>query len=92
MYLKKSTGPRAVTLSDGTVFTLADLPGADTRRWVASRKARVVTGVMNGLLTRDEAMARYDLSAEEFDSWVNAVRRHGPAALKVTQLQRYLHL
>jgi len=42
MYLKKIDGPRAVTLADGTIMTRADLPRADTRRWVASRKAAVV--------------------------------------------------
>ncbi|MFB2531815.1 DUF1153 domain-containing protein [Paracoccus sp. p4-l81] len=92
MYLKKSAGPRAVTLPDGTVFTLADLPEADTRRWVASRKARVVTGVTHGLISRDEAIRRYDLSEEEFDGWVLAVHRHGPAALRATQLRKYMHL
>lgn len=91
MYLKKATGPRAVTLPDGTVFTLADLPGPDTARWVASRKARVVTGVSHGLISRDEAIRRYDLSEEELESWMAAVAHHGPAALKTTQLRRFMH-
>ena len=59
MYLKKIDGPRAVTLPDGRIMTRADLPPADTRRWVASRKAAVVRGVASGLITRDEALARY---------------------------------
>lgn len=92
MYLKKTAGPRAVTLPDGTVFTLADLPQADTRRWVASRKARVVTGVEHGLISREEAIRRYDLSEEELDGWLCALRRHGTAGLKVTQVQRLAHL
>lgn len=92
MYLKKSAGPRAVTLPDGTVFTLADLPEAETRRWVASRKARVVTGVEHGLISREEAIRRYDLSEEEFEGWTAALRRHGPAGLKITQVQRLTHL
>lgn len=89
MYLKKVGGPRAVTLPNGTVMTRADLPAADTRRWVASRKAAVVRGVLCGLLTRAEALARYGLSDEEFDSWIGAVRSHGVDALKATAAQRY---
>lgn len=85
MYLKKTTGPRAVTLPDGSVFTLADLPDTKTTRWVASRKAKVVRGVEYGLISRDEAIRRYDLSDEEFDGWVAAIARAGMAGLKVTQ-------
>ncbi len=84
MYLKKVEGPRAVTLPDGRVFTRADLPPRDTRRWVASRKAAVVRGVLYGLLTQDEALERYALSAEEFAEWVVAITEFGPEALKAT--------
>ncbi|MGI1661808.1 DUF1153 domain-containing protein [Palleronia sp. KMU-117] len=89
MYLKKIDGPRAVTLPDGSVMTRADLPDPDTRRWVASRKAAVLRAVRHGLLTRDEALTTYSLSAEEFDSWQAAVEQHGEVALKSTALQRY---
>ncbi|MEO0936781.1 MAG: DUF1153 domain-containing protein [Pseudomonadota bacterium] len=89
MYLKKVDGPRAVTLADGTVMSLADLPDADTRRWVASRKAAVVRGVLYGLITQDDALGRYGISAEEFAEWVRAVSLHGEEALKTTALQRY---
>ena len=37
----------------------ADLPPADTRRWVASRKAVVVKAVVYGLITQAEALERY---------------------------------
>ena len=46
MYIRKTGGPRLVTLPDGTVMSRADLPPADTRRWVASRKAAVVRAVL----------------------------------------------
>ena len=49
MYRKKIQGPRAVTLPDGSIMTRADLPPPETRRWVASRKAAVVRGVVHGL-------------------------------------------
>jgi len=89
MYLKKVEGPRAVSLPDGTILSHADLPPADTRRWVASRKLAVVRGVAYGLITRKEAMQTYGLSGEEFDAWVNAVSSHGEKALKVTALKAY---
>lgn len=89
MYLKKVNGPRAVTLPDGTVMTRADLPEAETRRWVASRKAAVVRAITHGLISRDEALDRYDLSEEELDAWHVAVEQHGEAALKATTIQRY---
>lgn len=92
MYLKKVDGPRAVTLPDGTVLTRADLPPATTRRWVASRKAAVVRGVLYGLLSQEEALERYALSEEEFVTWVRAVSDHGEDALKATAVQRYRQL
>jgi endonuclease/exonuclease/phosphatase family metal-dependent hydrolase len=89
MFIKKIDGPRAVTLPDGTIMTRADLPARDTRRWVASRKAAVVRAVRYGLITLEEAKARYGLSDEEFGSWASAVAEHGEQALKATALQRY---
>ena len=59
MFLKKVEGPRCVTLSDGQVMTRADLPPANTKRWVASRKAAVVRGVAYGLITKREALETY---------------------------------
>lgn len=92
MYLKKVDGPRAVTLPDGSVLSRADLPAADTRRWVASRKARVVQAVAHGLLPLAEALERYGLSEEEFALWRDAVSRHGEKGLKVTALRRWRQL
>lgn len=92
MYLKKVDGPRSVTLADGSVMSQADLPAADTRRWVASRKAAVVRGVVYGLITQPEALSRYQISEEEFMEWVRAVTEHGESALKATALQKYRHL
>ncbi|MEL6519740.1 MAG: DUF1153 domain-containing protein [Pseudomonadota bacterium] len=89
MFIKKVNGPRAVTLPDGTVLSRADLPPSDTKRWVASRKAVVVRAVMYGLINQKEAVERYALSEEEFDSWICAVQEHGEVALKATTLQRY---
>ena len=92
MYLKKVDGPRAITLPDGQIMTRADLPPPETRRWVASRKARVVRAVAFGLLPLKEALERYGLSEEEFSAWRTAVERHGEKGLKVTTIQRYRQL
>ena len=89
MYLKKIAGPRAVTLPDGKTMTHGDLPPADTRRWVASRKAAVVRAVIVGLISRDTAKSKYGLSEDEFCEWEHAVRDHGEAALRTTALQKY---
>ena len=92
MYLKRVDGPRQITLPDGSILTRADLPPADTRRWVASRKAVVVRAVVHGLIAESEALERYALSPEEFDLWRRAVETHGEAALKVTTIQKYRQL
>ncbi|MDZ4093721.1 MAG: DUF1153 domain-containing protein [Paracoccaceae bacterium] len=92
MYLKKVDGPRQVTLPDGSILSRADLPPADTRRWVASRKAIVVKAVIYGLITEAEALERYVLSVEEFALWRVAVEVHGERALKVTLIQKYRQL
>jgi hypothetical protein len=89
MYLRKVEGPRAVRLADGQIMTRADLPPADTRRWVASRKAAVVRAVAAGLISRRTALETYCLSEEELAEWENAVATHGEAALRTTWLQRY---
>lgn len=89
MYLKKVEGPRAVTLPDGRYLTRADLPAANTVRWVASRKAAVVRGVIYGLIEQAEALEIYGISEEEFLEWIRAVSDHGDAGLRATFLQRY---
>ncbi len=92
MFLKKVDGPRQVMLPEGVILSRADLPPADTRRWVASRKAIVVKAVINGLIPEREALERYSLSAEEFALWRAAIEEHGENALKVTTIQKYRQL
>ena len=92
MYLKKVDGQRAITLGDGTVLSQADLPPRTTRRWVASRKAAVVRGVLHGLISQEEALQRYQLSEEEFQEWLRAIHRFGEDGLKTTCLQKYRQL
>ena len=92
MYIRREKGPVYVVLPDGTKLTRSDLPPANTKRWVARRKADVVAAVDYGLIEPTEACTIYRLSDEELDLWRNAVRRHGAAALRVTAIQKYRQL
>jgi len=89
MFIRRSDGPVSVVLPDGSRMTRADLPPAETRRWVASRKAAVVRAVAHGLITAGEACKRYGLSEEEFNSWCRAMAAHGEQALRTTALKNY---
>ncbi len=80
---------RVVRLADGSSLSLGDLPPPDTRRWVASRKALVVQAVRSGLLTHEQACARWSLSEEELQGWIDRMQRHGVGALKATAARRY---
>ena len=66
-----------------------ELPPPDVQRWTIRRKAAVVTAVVNGQLTREEACRRYQLTEEEFVSWQQAFEAHGLAGLRSTRLQQY---
>lgn len=92
MYLKKTTSLRSVTLPSGAIMTQADLPNPTTRRWVASRKIAVVRGVLYGLISKDKAIEKYDLTSEEFQSWVTAAAIHGEDGLKTTNTQKFRQL
>jgi len=74
---------------EGTPLTLADLPKPNTVRWVIRRKAEVVAAVRGGLLTLDNALERYGLTAEEFMSWQRSIESHGIAGLRTTRVQQY---
>ena len=73
----------------GESLTLESLPHPSTTRWVVRRKAEVVSAVNGGLLSVDDACARYGLSLEEFAGWQRAVDRSGMPGLRVTRIQHY---
>lgn len=77
------------TILDGQRLRLEDLPPPGTKRWVIRRKAEVVAGVRAGLISLEEACARYTLSVEEFLSWQRSIDRHGMRGLRTTRLQDY---
>ena len=71
----------------GEPLTRQDLPPRDTSRWIARRKAEVVSAVNGGMLSIREACERYDLTLEEFASWQRAVEREGLPGLRVCRAQ-----
>lgn len=86
---QKNSLSRFVIGPDGQRLTLADLPPADTRRWVIRRKAEVVAAVRGELLSMEEACEHYNVSAEEFEGWQKAIDRHGIQGLRTTQIKKY---
>ncbi len=81
--------PNGVFGPTGKPLTIESLPPPDTKRWVISRKATVVSAVRNGLIGLDDACERYRLSVEEFLNWEQLIAAHGLRGLRVTRLQRY---
>jgi hypothetical protein len=49
----------------------------------------VVAAVRGGLLSLEEACARYTLTVEEFLSWQYSIDQHGLAGLRTTRIQQY---
>ncbi len=73
---------------DGSILTEPDLPPKNLRRWVARRKAEIVAAVEGGLLTDCEACARYNISREEFSTWMSAYDAGGVPGLRARVLYR----
>jgi hypothetical protein len=84
-----SRGEKYVIGPTGAPLTLADLPPPNTQRWVIRRKAEVVAAVRGGLLSLDDACARYGLTNEEFLAWQQSIDRYGMPGLRTTRLQQY---
>ena len=68
---------------------LEDLPPPGVGRWVIRRKAQLVAAVEAGVISLDEALDRYQVSPEEFESWQRSLRRHGIYGLRTTRSQIY---
>ncbi|WP_409020304.1 DUF1153 domain-containing protein [Brevundimonas vesicularis] len=84
-----NTGEQYVVGPTGTPLTLRDLPPADTNRWVIRRKAEVVAAVRGGLISLEDALERYRLTAEEFIAWQQAIDKWGMQGLRTTRIQSY---
>ncbi len=74
---------------DGRKLTLADLPPADTTRWVVRRKAEVIAAIKGGLLSQEQAIDYYNLTLEEFNSWIEKIDEYGIAGLRTTRILHY---
>ena len=68
------------------------LPPSNTVRWSPQRKAAAVEAVRSGLIGLDEACRRYQLSAEEFLEWQQALKIYGIGGLSVTRSSYYRHI
>jgi hypothetical protein len=58
-----------------------------TGRWTPGRKACLLELIRRGVLTPDQARARYRISADELASWQRRVGAHGQAGLSIRHLQ-----
>jgi hypothetical protein len=72
----------------GDVLTRRELPPTFRLRWTARRKAEVVIAVETGILSLNEACARYLISPEEFFTWKNDYARQGMESLRCNALKR----
>ena len=84
-----SKGEQYVVGPTGAPLTVRDLPPPNTDRWVIRRKAEVVAAVRGGLLSLDEALSTYRLTAEEFLAWQKAIDKWGMQGLRTTRIQSY---
>ena len=82
-------GEQYVVGPTGTPLTMRDLPPANTDRWVIRRKAEVVAAVRGGLISLDDALTRYRLTAEAFLAWQKAIDKWGMQGLRTTRIQNY---
>lgn len=72
----------AARAADGAI-AVSGLPPKTIKRWVAARKADVVAASEGGRLSEFEALARYNISREEFSAWQRAYRREGVAGPRI---------
>ena len=74
---------------DGFPKSHEDLPPPTIRRWVIRRKAQVVAGIEINIMSEEEAISFYNLSAEELASWRRLLLAHGLKGLRATRIQDY---
>ncbi len=78
----ENTEPCHVKMPD--IFTAPSQP----KRWVAHRKAEIVTAVRGGYLSLSEACLRYALSIEEYLSWEREIDISGLQGLRMNRTQQ----
>ena len=68
---------------------LDKLPGTSIARWTATAKKAVLDAIRAEALTVTEACKRYDLTADELESWNRKEQMYGQNGLMATQISRY---
>ena len=86
------TDTASVVGPNGKTVSLSSLPESNTTRWVTSRKAQLISAINGGLLTVEEASARYRLTLDELAEWRASFERHGSRGLKATLVQQFRHV
>jgi hypothetical protein len=71
---------------------LGELPSSNEIRWGMRRKSQLIDAIRGGLLTFEEAQARYRLTVEELASWQAFFETHGQRGLRTTLTQQYRYL
>jgi len=74
---------------DGETLSFDALPPPNPGRWVSRRKAQVIAAIAGGLLTIEEACARYALTVEELTRWQRLFDHSGVAGLRATRTKEY---
>jgi hypothetical protein len=76
-------------LGDSLAAVDLTLPPSATARWSPRRKAAVVLAARSGIISREEAYRRYQLSPEELAAWEAALDQNGVPGLRSTRQQIY---
>jgi uncharacterized protein DUF1153 len=71
-------------VADGDAPTL---PSPGSERWTPRRKAAVIEGVRQGLLTIEQACERYNLTIDEYRAWERDFDSHDAAGLRATRVR-----
>jgi hypothetical protein len=66
-----------------------DLPRGDHARWKKLDKAKVVLAVQHGLISRTDALSRYRMADEEFQSWCDRYAAGDYDALQESRIPLY---
>ncbi len=57
-------------------------------RWMPTVKERLVSAILSGEITREDAIRAHGLSDTELDGWINGRAAHGRLGLAVTKIQQ----
>lgn len=88
----RATRQRYILTAKGEPLTKEALPrpgyGSQGERWTINLRHTVALAIHYGVITMDEAVERYDASAEEWQSNIKrALAGGGPEALRLRMLQ-----